>query len=292
MNILILKKNKFLIKKLLPDHFRNDSPNPTEMLSFCECIFGIRHIYWHFYKTTLLVSHFIDELGTVLHTVHGQVNLFYCFEFHHSKSIMRICEPDSTDKKCKKLSTEERKSAEKRYVRMSSDDKSGTENEIKWRIFVESFNKNWQIFNMMLSVRIESHHVANAEFIAISTNIFKPRFKRRTSTTIERMMNDVKTRKLWQYFHSIILGTVVHDENMRKTGTQNRLYNRSNAWRFVIGSYQKDNLRRFNKMWTSRSDLHFLVHRTISYDSLRVSIFKRISSFSRNFSVFIYGHAD
>ena len=152
---------------------------------------------------------------------------------------MSVCQPDSTYEKREKLSSEERKSTEKRHVRMSSDDKSGTENEIKWRIFIESFDENWQIFNMVLSVRIKSHHIANTKLIAISTNVFKPRFQCRTSSTIERMMNDVKTRKLWQYFHSIILGTVVHDENMRKTGTQNRLYNRSNAWRFVVGSNQK-----------------------------------------------------
>lgn len=205
---------------------------------------------------------------------------------------MCIRQPYPADEEGEELPPEEREPAEQGHIAVCLDDEPGTEDDIERWVFSEGLDEIPYILDMVLSVRIESHDVAYTQFLSIPADIFEPGLERRTPSTIERMMHDMNGRELWKHLQGVVLRAVIHHEDMSESGTQNRPNDRCDTGCFIIGPYQENNLRRFYKMRTSRSNLHFLVHRTTSYDSLRYSIFKRISSFSRNFCFFIYGHAD
>ncbi len=206
-----------LIKKLLPKHLRDDSPGTSEVLTLRKSILRIGDIDRHFRESALLVSHLIDELRTVFHSVHSEANLFYRFESHHAVSVMCVRQPYSADKESKELPAEEDESPEKRDIAVGFDDEAGTENEIKRRIFLKSLDKSRYILDVMLSVRVESHDILDTHFLSVTANILKPGFECRTASSIERMMHDMEDRKLRQYLESVVFRSVVHHEDMNKT---------------------------------------------------------------------------
>lgn len=231
-----------LIKKLLPKHLGDDSPDTSEVLALGESIVRVGHIYRNFCEVAFLVSHLIDKFGTVFHTIHSQTNFLDGLESHHTISVVGVRKPHSAHEKREELSSEQCESSKKWNISMGFHDKTRAEHKIECRILCESFHEGRHILYMVLPISIECHDVFYTEFVSVAAHVFESGLESRTPSAIERMMDDMERRKPRKHLQSIVPGTVVDYEDMRKSGFQNRVYHGSDSRRFVIGSYQKDDI--------------------------------------------------
>lgn len=224
------------MKKLLPNHLRDDAPDTAEMLTFGEGIVRIGDIDGNLCETTLLRSHLVDELGTVLHPVHREMDFLDRLKAHHTVPIVGIREPHSTDEESEKLSTEEGQSSKKWNIGIRLADEPGTEDEIKSRILFKCANKGREVLDVMLSIRIEGHHILDTEFLAIPANVFESRLEGCATPTVEWMSDDMKIREACEDILRTILRPVIHDEYMREAGIKYRLDNRFDARCLIVGT--------------------------------------------------------
>lgn len=236
------------MKKFLPDHLRDDSPGTSEVLPLGESIVRVGNIHRHFRETTLLHPHLIDELGSVLHTIHRETDFLDGFKPHHTVAVVRVRHPDTAHEVGKNLSSKKGESAEEGHIGISFDHEARTEHEIERRILFKRMDKSRYILDMMLPIRVKSHDILYAQFLPIPTDVLKPGLQSRTATAIKRMMHDMETPELRENFEGVVSGSIVYHKNMLKTSIQNGPDNRDNTGRFVVRPNQEYNLRTMEKL--------------------------------------------
>lgn len=123
-------------------------------------------------------------------------------------------------------------------IRLGFFDKSRTVNNFCVRMLFETILEHLHIPYIMLTISIKCHNILDSKSSSIFSNPCKPRLHRGSSSSINRMANEVNfTQEFFiKNLESTIYWTIIHYEYLAITFTKNTLDNRFDSTSFIVGT--------------------------------------------------------